>query len=151
MGISVVRFPEFGVALHIHSGPYSGEDLVRHYQSLGAADALRWIHYYDATAATWAVDLAVIPELKRVIAVKRGEIFGDESPASVVVYGEGAGANEAFFSFWRSYAEADEPHVTPPLVFPTLAAACEGLSLPEAARAALEAAVQPFETRAAPG
>lgn len=140
MALQLKRFPEFGVELHIRSGSFTSDDLIKYFRSLGPADALRWIYYYDETADTSGIKLGHIPELKRIIAAKQSELFGDKPPRSAVVYG--SQRNRAFFDFWISFTASGERRLaTAPLVFPTLRAACERLSLPDAARDALECAV----------
>ena len=139
MALQLKRFPEFGVELHIRRGVSTSEELLQYFRSLGPADALRWIYYYDETADTSGVKLGHIPELKRIIAAKQEELFGDRPPPSAVV--DGSGVNRPFFDFWISFAATGDRHPTPPLVFPTLRQACERLGLPDAAREALERAV----------
>lgn len=139
MPLQLKRFPEFGVELHIRSGAFGSEDLLRYFRALGPADALRWIYYYDETTDTSGIKLGHIPELKRVITAKQQELFGDSPPASVVVYG--SSENRRFFDFWLGFAATGPQHPAAPLLFPTLQAACEGLGLPDEALAALERAV----------
>jgi hypothetical protein len=140
MALELKRFPEFGVELHIRRGAFNSEDLIRYFQSLGPADALRcWIFYYDATAETAGLDLGHIPALKRIITAKKTELFGDRPPMAAIVYGPGV--NREFFEFWTRLLTAGEQPSAAPKLFPTLRAACEGLKLPDAACEALERAV----------
>jgi len=139
MVLELKRFPEFGVELHIRRGAFTAEDLIRYFRSLGPADALRWIFYYDETASTSGLDLGHLPELKRTVAAKKTELFGDQPPVSAVVCGQGV--NRQFFDFWISFLASFEPQTTAPLLFSTLRAACEGLGLPDGACEALEGAV----------
>jgi hypothetical protein len=150
MALQLKRFPEFGVELHIRRGVSTSEELLQYFRALGPADALRWIYYYDETADTSGIKLGHIPELKRVIATKQEELFGDRPPPSAIVYG--SGGNRSFFDFWISFAATGERHPTPPLVFPTLKHACEELGLPDAACEALErAAAAPQDASPEPG
>jgi hypothetical protein len=139
MALQLKRFPEFGVELHIRSGVFTTEDLIRYFQSLGPADALRWIIYYDETAETSGLDLGRIPELKRTVSAKRKELFGDRQPVGAIVCDPGT--NKEFFDFWTTFLVSGEPLIPTPLLCPTIEAACEGLGLPEAACEALECAV----------
>jgi hypothetical protein len=139
MALQLKRFPEFGVEIHIRSGVFTSEDLIRYYRSLGPADALRWIIYYDETAETSGLDLGRLPELKRTVAAKRKELFGDSQPVGAIVCDPGV--NKEFFDFWTTFLVSGEPLIPTPLLRPTIRAACEGLELPEAACEALERAV----------
>lgn len=138
MGLRLRRFPEYGVALHIRSGAFNGEELLRYFRSLGPADALRWIYYYDETADASGVMLGHIPELKHTINAKLEELFGDRPPASIVV-NRGA-ANQSYVDFWAGFTTRDQ-YPAAPLQFSTLKAACEELGLSDAACEALEDAV----------
>jgi hypothetical protein len=158
MALELKRFPEFGVELHIKRGAFTSEDIIRYFRSLGPADALRWIYYYDTTAETSGLDLGHIPELRRTVMAKRKELFGDRPPPAPAVVC-GPGGNREFFEFWARLVASGEPPAPAPLIFPTLRAACEGLGLPDAACEALERAVaapqgdderRPAEPNAAP-
>jgi hypothetical protein len=138
MTLQLKRFPEFGVELHIRRGVFTGEDLIRHYRSLGPADALRWIYYFDETVETSGIKVADIPELKRTIAAKRKELFGDSPPSSALVCGPSA---KDFLEFWISLLAVGETPVPLPVLFPSIRAACEELGLPDAACAVLERAL----------
>lgn len=143
MALELKRFPEFGVELHIKRGAFTSEDIIRYFRSLGPADALRWIYYYDKTAGTSDLDLGHIPELKRTVMAKRKELFGDRPPPAPAVVCS-PGPNREFFEFWTrlvASVEPGEPTAPAPLLFPTIRAACEGLGLPDAACEALERAV----------
>jgi hypothetical protein len=133
--IRVERLPDYDVVLHLYSGAMAGGEVISHFRRLGASDAGRWIHYVEPNADMSCLDVACLPELKRAIADKKHELFGDEPSTSAIVYG--SRTNERFFTFWRSYAGYGEPHPRLPVLFTSLEAACEWLRLPRAGRQAV--------------
>lgn len=149
MAIRKQRFPEYDLSLCVVSGMHTAEEAIDFFQGLDGSDATRWLTYYEPDVDMSQFEVAGIPELKRMIAAKEREIFGDKpQPWVVVSRSEG---NEAFFKFWRSFAEAGEQRVSGRRLFPTLEAACEWLGLPEAGRkAVVEAAHVPTRPRAEP-
>lgn len=133
------HFPEYGLSLFVLVGKHTVEEAIGLFQGLGSSDASRWITYCDPSVDMPEQSVCRFPEVKRTIAAKRKEIFGDRPQAWAVV--ATSRVNQDFFNFWRSFAEASEQPEAAPRLFSTLDAACEWLGLPETARqAVIEAA-----------
>jgi len=137
MGIRVRRFPEHHVDLHVFSGVVTTEDARRHIERLDAND--RWLCYFDPTADLSGVDLAHLPELRRLMAVKEQRRGADRILPTVIVNASESADHD--LRFWRSYAsaEGENPHDT--IMCSSLEAACDWLGLPPAAHDALAAEI----------
>lgn len=140
MGIKLKRYPEYDVTVLIFSGKLRLDDFVELCAKLDRRDRGRWLSYGDSTLDLSGIDVAHLPELKRVIASKQREIFSDTQPPNAIVYSSRAG--ELFVRFWQKYALAGDIHPMTPTVFSDFKAACDWLGLPEAARAEIEADVE---------
>jgi hypothetical protein len=144
MAIRSKRFPEYDLSLYVVSGPHSGEDAIRFVEGLGPADAMRWLTYFDPTVDLDDHDVASLPRLKRTIAAKLKELFGDEPRPRVIVCSSRA-HEEFFLRFWKDYLIKGEVQPAKPIIRGSLVAAYDWLALPEAAR---EAVSREIEARA---
>jgi hypothetical protein len=151
MSIRVTRLPEHGVNLTVYSGRLTREVLLAHYRGLNAADAAnasRWISYFDPSVDLSEIDFAVFPELKRVLTAKLVEIYGGRRLTAAIVCD--SRVNQPILSFWRSYTGSDAEHPADPELFSCLKGACDFLGLPDAAREGLAAGINASVTGAAP-
>jgi hypothetical protein len=135
MTIRVQRFPEHDVNLHIYSGAISVEEVFRHFAQL---EATRWIGYFDPTADVSALDVASLPRLKQALQDKQMALFGGTPKPSAIVYS--SREVERFFRFWRRYIAAGGERPLTVVLFSSLEAACNWLSLTDAGCAAVMAA-----------
>lgn len=140
MGINITRHPEYGVTLLTFSGKLGIGDFVELCDKLDQRDRGRWLSYCDSTLDTTGIDVAHIPELKRVVALKQSEIFPERPPPNAIVYSSAAG--EAFTRFWQKYTLAGNFHPMTPTVFSDFNAACNWLGLPQGACRKFEAEVE---------
>jgi hypothetical protein len=137
MAIRAKRLPEYGVTVVVWSGRLTVDEVRRHIGGLGAVctDANRWVQYWDRTADLSGLGVAVIPELKRLIAAKLKELYGDKHAVSAVV--RAPAMHDPFPEFWPSYASADQAYPAEVAAFPSLEAACAWLNLSEDGRRAV--------------
>ena len=141
MGIRVERFPECDLTVFIVSTPHTSEEAIQFFEALDARAATRWLTYLDPTVDMSDVDVASFPTIKRTIAAKQKELFGDKPMVRAIVCGSRA-AEQFFRRFWSSYVKTGEGPPAPPVLFEDLEAAFEWLALPMAARAAVAEAIK---------
>jgi hypothetical protein len=140
MGILAKPFPEYGVTLQIFRGEINREAWMDYYARFPAESAPRFITWVDASADLSGIDLASGPELKRVVAAKLREAFGDLPIVSILV--PGSPAQEAYVKFWCGFERAGETHPAESVIAPDLATACDLLGLPKDAAEKLAEAVE---------
>ena len=140
MGIQAKRFPEYDVILQIFRGEITREVWMAYYADFSATDADRFVTYIDPLADLSKLDVASGPELKRVVAARLREVYGDKPVVSILV--PGAEAQEAYLQFWRDFEKAGETHPAASVVVPDLQKACELLGLPDEAWKRLAAAIE---------
>ena len=140
MGIQAKRFAEYDVILQIFRGAITRETWMAYYADFSATDADRFITYIDPLADLSGLDIASGPELKRVVAARLREVYGDKPVASILV--PGSEAQEAYLHFWRDFEAAGEAHPAASVVVPDLQKACELLGLPGDAWKKLAEAVE---------
>jgi hypothetical protein len=140
MGIRAKRLPEYGVTVVIWSGRLTLEELRRHFGALDAACTDRWINYWDPSVDLSGLDVARIPEVKRLLAGKLKELYGDKRAISAVVCDPAL--QDPFPGFWPSYASADHAYPAEVAAFPSLEAACAWLNLSDDGRRAVIDAVE---------
>ena len=140
MGILAKRFPEYDVILQVFRGPITREDWMLYYAGFTAADTDRFITYADKSADFSGMDLASGPELKRVVAAKLREVYGDKPVVSILV--PGSEAQLPYLKFWRGFEATGEQHPAASAVVPDFEQACDLLGLPEDAWKTLAAAVE---------
>lgn len=133
------RYPQHGLTLMLFSGVLTAEQLISQFSELDGRDRGCWLSYFDASVDLTGVDVAHLPALKRMVAMKERGLLGDarQRRRNAIVYC--STVTEQFFDFWRSYAAVGEAHATPPGVFSSFKAACDWLGLPQSACARLEA------------
>lgn len=136
MPCKLKRYPEYGVTFFLFSGALGEDELARVIETLDRRDCSHWLSYCAPTVTLEAISVGVIPELKRRIAEKQAEIFGELRLPNAIVHTSKGG--EAFSQFWRHYTLAGRVHPLTPAVLPNLKAACEWLGLPGDARARFE-------------
>jgi hypothetical protein len=127
-------FPEHDLTLHVVWGKHTTEEVIEAYRSLDPTYATRWLSYFGPTAEMSPIAIADAPEIKRVRGEKRREIFGD-APKPFAMVCRSKSAEQFFFDFWQRYSECLE------CCFRTLEEAYDWLGLSEAARAAVERAI----------
>jgi hypothetical protein len=141
MGVRVKRLPENDLTLFIVSGPHTSEEALRLFEGLDTRAATRWLTYFDPTVDMSGVDVASFPRLKRAIAAKQKELFGDRPMVRAIVCSTWD-AEQFFRKFWSSYVKAGDGPPAPPALFEDLEAAFEWLALPMAARGAIAEAIE---------
>jgi hypothetical protein len=144
VSIRVTLFPEFDVNVTVYSGKITRDELIEHFRALGdggAARCDRWVSYFDPTSDLSAVDIAALAEIKRITAVRVGQIWGAGRLASAMVC-ESA-VNEPILGVWRDYLSSDPHHPAAPALFLSLKSACDWLHLSEPARQAVLDAIHP--------
>jgi hypothetical protein len=140
MAIRVKRLPEYGVTVVIWSGRLTLEEVRRHLSTLDAASPGRWLNYWDPSVDVSGLGIAKIPEVKRLLAARLKEVYGDKQLISAVV--RAPGTHELFPEFWPGYASADQAYPAKVKAFLSLEAACEWLNLPDDGRRAVIDAVE---------
>jgi len=142
MGIRAKPLPPYGVTVVVWSGRLTLQEIRRHVGALDAVctDANRWLNYWDPSADLSELDVAAIPEQKRLLAAKLRELYGDKRAISAIV--RDPGLHETFPEFWTAYASVDPAYPAEVKGFTTLEAACEWLNLPDDGRRAAIAAVE---------
>lgn len=143
MAIRIQRFPEYDLNLHVISRPHSGEEAIRFFEGLGAPqDATRWLTYFDPSVDMSGVDVASLPRLKRCIAEKQRELFGETAPPPRVLVCSTSAHEEFFARFWSGYVLKGEIHPVKPAIVCGLQAAYDRFGLAPGARAAIGCAVR---------
>jgi hypothetical protein len=138
--------PEHDLTLLVISGKLSSADVIEYFQGLDSSCcATRWLHYFDPTVDMSQIDIASVPELKRVIAEKRRELFGDHLKPFAVVCGS-EGSEQYFFGFWSKYYFGPGVRAESWRCFRSLEEAYDWLELPQASRAAVARAIEDWET-----
>lgn len=145
MTVRVKRFPEYDVDLQFVTAPHTAQDTIRFYEGLDASDATRWLVYLDPTMDMAGYDVATIPKLKRTVAAKLEEVFG-ENPRPRVIVCSSPAAQDFFLRFWPDYRETGDVRPGMPGIVTSLEAAYDWLGLPNAARAAVGRAVCDLES-----
>lgn len=140
MGSLAKRFPEYGVILQVFRGVITREAWMEYYAGFTAVETDRFITYLDPSADFSKVDLASGPELKRVVAAKLREFFGDKHVVSILV--PGSKAQEPYAQFWCAFERVGEKHPAGSVVVSDVEAACDLLSLPDDAWETLAAAAE---------
>ena len=141
MGIRVHRFPEYHLNLHLLSGVITAEDLLRHFREDLDASA-RWFCYFDSTADLSGIDVAHIPELRRLVTRVEQRRVGEPVPTIMV---NDSKVSDLFLGFWRSY-NTECPHEV--VMVDNLRVACDRLELPPEAYDKLAAAISLTEAGA---
>lgn len=140
MGIQAKRFPEYDVILQIFRGEITPDVWLAYYADFSATEKDRFVTYIDKLADLSGLDIASGPELKRVVAARLRQVYGDKPVVSILV--PGSEAQEAYLQFWRGFEAAGEPHPAASVVVPDLEKACELLGLPDDAWKKLAEAVE---------
>jgi len=140
MGILAKRFPEYGVTLQIFRGVITREAWMEYYAGFTATDASRFITYVCPSADLSKIDLASGPELKRVVAAKLREFFGDEPVVSILV--RTSDEHEPYLRFWCGFERAGDKHPAQSVLVADFKEACALLELPDDAWKRLAAAVE---------
>jgi len=138
--------PQHDLTLHLVHGTLTSADVSQYFRSLNSSCcATRWLHYFDPTADMAQIDIASVPELRRIIAETRKELFGDHpKPFAVVCASEGS--QQYFFGFWLKYFSGPDAQAENLCCFRSLEAAYDWLELPQASRAAVAGAIEDWET-----
>jgi hypothetical protein len=136
--------PEHDLTLHLVSGKHTSAEGLRFFRSLDSSCATRWLSYFDPTVDMAQIDIGSAPEIKRVIAEKRRELFGDhEKPYAIVCGSERS--RQYFFEFWSSYFVGPDAQENL-RCFRSLDEAYDWLELSQAGRAAVARAIEDWET-----
>lgn len=140
MGILAKRFPEYGVILQVFRDVITREAWMEYYAGFTAAETDRFISYLDPSADFSTLDLASGPDLKRVVAAKLREVFGDKPVVSVLV--PSSQAQAPYATFWCGFERVGETHPAGSVVVSDLEAAFDLLGLAKDARETLAAAAK---------
>jgi hypothetical protein len=137
--------PEHDLTLHLVHGKLSSADVNLYFRSLDSnCCATRWLHYFDPTVDMAQIDIASVPKLKRIIAEKRKELFGEHpKPFALVCASEGS--REYFFRFWLKYFSGPDAQAENLRCFLGLEEAYDWLELTQATRAAVVHAIEDWE------
>jgi hypothetical protein len=141
MAIRVKRFPAFDLNLYVVGGPHTGRDAIRFYEGMGAPDAARWLTYFDPTVDVSEIGISSLPKLRRAIAAKQKELFGETPPPRIIVCSSAA-QKEFFLRFWTGYLVKGDVRPPKATIVSSLEAAYDWLGLPASARATVERAIQ---------
>jgi hypothetical protein len=140
MGILAKRFPEYGVTLQIFRGAITREAWVEYYASFAATASDRFVTYICPSADLSNMDLAFGPELKRLVAAKLREVFGDQPVISILV--RSSNEQEPYLEFWRGFERVGDKHPAESVIVTDFKKACALLGLPDDAWRRLAAAVE---------
>jgi hypothetical protein len=140
MGILAKRFPEYGVILQIFRGMITRERWMEYYAGFTATAADRFVTYVCPSADLSKMDLASGPELKRVVAAKLREVYGDGPVVSILV--RASDEQEPYLKFWAGFERAGEKHPAESVIVSDFKQACDLLGLPDDAWKRLAAAVE---------
>jgi hypothetical protein len=140
MGILAKRFPEYGVVLQIFRGVITRELWMAYYAGFAAAHADRFVTYVCPSADLSTIDLASGPELKRVVAAKLREVFGDAPVVSIFV--RTSMEQDPYLNFWCGFERAGDKHPAESVIVSDFKAAGDLLGLPDGAWERLAAAVE---------
>lgn len=144
MGIRLVRFPQYGVTLHVYSGALRAHETAKHFRRLCPGDISPAVHAFGADVDLSGFDVEHIPFVKHAIALKEANLPGGRPKRSVVI--ARSEAVHEFFCFWNSYCDFGHLNVTPFHIASSMKEACDWLRLPEGACEALTAAEAGPET-----
>jgi len=140
MPILAKRFPEYGVVLQVFRDVITREAWMAYYAGFTAAETDRFLSYLDPSADFSNIDLASGSELKRVVAAKLREVFGDRPVISILV--PGSEMQAPYAKFWCRFERIGERHPAKSVVVPDLEAAFDQLGLANDARETLAAAAK---------
>jgi hypothetical protein len=144
MGVRLKLLSEYGVTMCVFSGVVTPEDADEFNNRVTPADAGIVINYFEPTADLTKILAADVPELRRRVANRLRELYGDKPP--IVAWVCAPGLNKPLADFWCRYVQVSGDHPTSPALFPSLKAACDWLDLPERVHEALMEAVEPEPT-----
>ena len=136
---------EHDLTLHLVSGKHTSAEGIRFFQSLDSSCATRWLSYFDPTVDLAPIAVASAPEIRRVIAEKRRELFGDHAKPYAIVCASEMSA-QYFCDFWWKYFVGAEAQAENMRCFRTLEEAYDWFELPQASRAAVARAIEDWET-----
>lgn len=142
MGIQLIRLSESDVNVAVFSGAITREVLLGFYNSLGREvvdNGARWLSYFDPTADLTELDLATFTEMRRVIAARLRELYGETALTSGVVCD--SPANLPVLKVWNGYVGDHWRDPDAPVMYSSLRAACDAFGLSDQARAELGAAI----------
>jgi hypothetical protein len=138
--------PEHDLTLNLIHGTLTSGDVTRYFRALDASCcATSWLHYFDPTVDMSQIDIASVPELKRVIAETRRELFGDRPKPFAIVCGS-EGSEQYFFGFFLKYFTGPDVQAANLSCFRSLEASYDWLELSQAARAAVARTIEDWET-----
>lgn len=139
MTIRVKLLSDHGVVVAILSGIVTPTDVIETIDRLPSANKRRIVLYVEPTADLSQLSVTFIPEIRRAVADKLRELYGNENSFTAWICEPGS--NVHFFDFWCRYLEVGE-HPALELLFPTLEAACDWLDLPEPTRQAVSEEIE---------
>jgi hypothetical protein len=139
--------PEHDLTLHLVSGKHTSVEGLQFFRSLDSSCATRWLSYFDPTVDMSRIAIGSAPKIKRVIAQKRKELFGDHpKPYAIVCASEIS--EQYFFDFWWKYFVGPDAQAENMRCFRSLEEAYDWLELAQAGRAAAARAIEAWEARA---
>jgi hypothetical protein len=143
VGISLIRFPKFGLNLALYRGKLDREEFIRFISGLDAKDPANeapWLTYLAPDLDPSGIDCAAFAEVKRILKPKVEVMAHGKRLPSALVSGS---ADTGFVAdFWRALVGADREYAAALEVFSDLRAALDWLGLPPSAYAAVRDAVQ---------
>jgi hypothetical protein len=137
--------PEHDLTLHLVSGKHTSAEGIQFFRSLDSSGATRWLSYFDPTVDMAQIALGDAPEIKRVIADKRRELFGDHAKPYAIVCGSEI-SWRYFSEFWRRCYSAPDARTQNMRCFQSLEEAYDWFELPQAGRAAVARTIEAWET-----
>jgi hypothetical protein len=137
--------PEHDLMIHLVLGKHDSEEAMQFIQSLDETCAMRWLCYYHPAVDVAGMDVAHIPAVKRALAEKRKDLFGDKPKLHALACA--SRATDQYFEFWGRY---DSSSGDAARAFRSLDEAYDWLGLSEAARAAASAIVQELNAEVNP-
>jgi hypothetical protein len=152
MGLRQRNLPEHDLTLRIFPGRVSADELIRSYEALDTASGSRWLTYIDLASETPSgiiedIPVGRFPEIKRALAAKKRDLFGDRRVACAIVCS--AETFDEVAGFWRDYVAAGDENPTETAFFASLPEACAWLDLTDAACTAVARAVEAETTEGA--
>jgi hypothetical protein len=138
------NLPEHDLTLHLVSGDLTSAEAIEYFSSMDSSCATPWLSYFDPTVDMSQIDIASVPELKRAIAEKRKQLFGDHPKPYAIVCGS-EGSEQYFFGFWWKYFGGPDAQAENLRCFRSLEEACDWLELPQAGRAEVARAIEDWE------
>jgi hypothetical protein len=133
-------FPEFGVTLNVYSGKLTPDVMLRFIDSIDSNVGSNWVNYLDPTLDLSGMDVEHFPVLRRALANKMRELYGEAHVRCALV--SASPENELFSRFWTSYVGPDVQYPAEAVEFPTLQAACHWLGLSKQVSKTLAEAVE---------